>query len=218
MKKPIRIAIAEDHLLLRETMVDYFSREDSIKVVLDVGNGSELLNRLKKIKVDIVLLDLNMPILNGWQTLKLLEIRYPSVRVIILSMYSSDAYRIEAIKLGARSFLNKGCSSETLVDALFSDQEEGYYYRKETTKALHNKVVNNDVKKLRIVNESLTERELQIVELICDGKTNKEISDLTSLSVRTIESHRSSISNKTGGGNVARLVVHAIKNGLYLIE
>ena len=218
MKKTIRIAIAEDHLILRETMVDYFSREDSIKIVLDVGNGSELLNGLKKVKVDIVLLDLNMPILNGWQTLKLLGIRYPSVRVIILSMHSSDAYRIEAIKLGARSFLNKECSSETLVDAIYAVYEEGFYFNKETSKALRSRIVNRDFEKIRIVNESLTERELQIVELICDGKTNKEISDLISLSKRTIESHRRTISIKTECGNVARLVVHAIKHGHYLIE
>ena len=163
MEKPIRIAIAEDHLLLRETLVNFFTSENSVKVIFDVGNGSELLNGIRKSKVDIVLLDIRMPILDGWQTLKILNERYPEIRVIIVSMHDSEPYIVEGIKKGARGFLCKDCSGETLVDAIHSVYQEGFYFSKKTSKALRSKVVNNEFDDLTVVHESLSERETQII-------------------------------------------------------
>jgi len=218
MKKPIRIAIAEDHLLLRETLVRFFKSESSINVILDVGNGAELLSAIKNLKIEIVLLDIRMPVLDGWQALNILNERHPEIRVIIVSMHDSESYIVEGIKKGARGFLCKDCSGETLVDAIHSVHEEGFYFSKKTSKALRSKVVNNEFNDLTVLHESLSERETQIVKFICSGKTNKEIAELMFLSVRTIESHRKNISEKTKCTNVASLVVYAIKNGVHSIE
>ena len=105
MKKDIRIAIAEDHDLMRQGLVSLLDGEDNISVVFDVENGARLFDELKKKKVDVLLLDLEMPIINGHQALKILTERYPQISVIVVSMHYSDAYISESIAAGAKGFL-----------------------------------------------------------------------------------------------------------------
>ncbi len=218
MKKDIRIAIAEDHDLMRQGLVSLLDGEDNISVVFDVENGARLFDELKKKKVDVLLLDLEMPIINGHQALKILTERYPQISVIVVSMHYSDAYISESIAAGAKGFLPKNCDIDKVIDAIFAVNEEGYYFDDKISRALLNRIVNSNNENLpRFVENALTKRERQIVELICTGKTNKEIANLLCLSVRTIEVHRNSINKKTNTKNVADLVVYAVKNGLYNI-
>ncbi len=218
MKKDIRIAIAEDHDLMRQGLVSLLDGEDNISVVFDVENGARLFDELKKKKVDVILLDLEMPIINGHQALKILTERYPQISVIVVSMHYSDAYISESIAAGAKGFLPKNCDIDKVIDAIFAVNEEGYYFDDKISRALLNRIVNSNNENLpRFVENALTKRERQIVELICTGKTNKEIANLLCLSVRTIEVHRNSINKKTNTKNVADLVVYAVKNGLYNI-
>lgn len=218
MNKVIRIAIADDHQLFRDTLANYLSIESAFKVDLTASNGSELIFNLRKNKIDVILLDIRMPVLNGWQTLKILNERYPEIKVIMLSMFESDSHIVEGIKLGARSFLCKDCNPDTLVEAIYTVSQEGYYFDSQMAKALRNKVVNQEFNDLMVSSESLSQREVEVVQLICSGKTNQQIADLLFVSVRTIESHRSTISAKTNCKNIANLVVYAIRNGLYSID
>ncbi len=126
MTKPIKIAIAEDHKLFREGLSALLNEDDQIKLQFDVSDGEQLLEGLKDHKVDIVLLDLNMPVLNGQQTLKLLNKRHPKIRSIVLSMHDTGDYILETIKLGARGFLPKHCDIEKVIDAIYAVQEQGY--------------------------------------------------------------------------------------------
>lgn len=218
MKKNIRIAIAEDHDLMRQGLVSLLDGEDNISVIFDVENGARLFDELKKKKVDVILLDLEMPIINGHQALKILTERYPEISVIVVSMHYSDAYISESIAAGAKGFLPKNCDIDKVIDAIFAVKEEGYYFDDKISRALLNRIVNsNNEKPQRFVENALTNRERQIVELICTGKTNKEIANLLCLSVRTVEVHRNSINKKTNTKNVADLVVYSVKNGLYNI-
>ena len=218
MKKVTRIAIADDHKLFRDTLARYLLVDNSFQINLLAGNGSELIANLRKNKIDVILLDIRMPVLNGWQTLKILNERFPEIKVIMLSMYESDSLIVEGIKLGARSFLCKDCDPETLVDAIYTVAEEGYYFDSQIAKALRNKVVSRDFPDLTIPYEKLSSREIEIVQLICAGKTNREIAELLFKSVRTVEAHRTTISAKTNCKNVASLVVYAISNGLFAIN
>lgn len=217
MKKPIRIAIAEDHDLVRQGMVALLKDEKDVNLVFDVSNGSELLEQLKKTKVDIILLDLEMPIVNGHQALKIITERYSNVQVIIVSMHYSDAFISECITVGARGFLPKNCDFDTVVDAIFAVQEQGYYFNDKISKSLIKKLVKEKDKSHSIAKDPLTGRERQILDFICSGKTNKEIAELLCISVRTVESHRKTIIDKTESQNVAGLVLYAVKNGLYSI-
>lgn len=218
MKKPIKIAIAEDHELVRQGMVALMREEQDINVVFDVSNGAELLERLKKNKVDIVLLDLEMPVVNGHQALKIITEKHPNVNVIIISMHYFDTFISECILMGAKGFLPKNCDIETVVDALFAVQEQGYYFDTKISKSLLKKLSSQKEKFSLDVKDPLTTREHQVLELVCGGKTNKEIGELLCISVRTVESHRKRISEKTNSQNVADLVLYAVKNGLYNLK
>lgn len=218
MKKPIKIAIAEDHALFREGLASLLKEEQEIEVAFEASNGEELLDKIKQHKVDIVLLDLNMPVLNGKQTLKLLKSRYPSIRPIVLSMFDTEAYISETIKLGARGFLPKNCNIEKVVDAAYAVYEQGYYFDDEVSKSQIFKLVHEVGIEPVFRNEELSKREKDILELICNEKTNNEIADLLCISVRTVEVHRQNLLRKTNAKNVAGLVIYAIKNGYYHIR
>lgn len=217
MKKCIRIAIAEDHDLMRQGLVSLLDAEENISVVFDVENGARLFEELKKKKVDVILLDLEMPVLNGHQALKILAERYPEISVIVVSMHYADSFISESIAAGAKGFLPKNCDIDKVVDAIFAVQEQGYYFDDKISRALLNRIINSDNQPSKFTNDPLTTREHQIVELVCSGKTNKEIASLLCLSVRTIEVHRNTINKKTNTKNIAGLVTYAIKNGLYSV-
>ena len=215
MKKPIRIAIAEDHALVRQGMVALLKEEKDINLVFDVSDGSALLQQLKKNKVDVVLLDLEMPIVNGHQALRIIAERYSTVHVIIISMHYSDPFISECITMGAKGFLPKNCDFETVVDAIYAVHEQGYYFDDKISRYLLKKLEKDKEQGTTISGNPLTSREHQILELICNGKTNKIIAELLAISIRTVESHRKSISDKTNSHNIAGLVLYAVKNELY---
>lgn len=218
MSRIIKLGIAEDHQLLRETFIKCLNQQKNITFLVEAKNGEDLINKISIRKVDVVILDIRMPVMDGWQTLKVLSNRYPLIRIIVLSMFHSEYHIIKAIKLGANAVLSKDVSMETLIEAIESVYEDGFYYDKESYRALHSNTINmnSDTKFHEI--QVLTRREREILKLICKGRTNKEIAEILFKSVRTIESHRKSILNKTECPNVASLVVFAIKNKLYDIE
>jgi DNA-binding NarL/FixJ family response regulator len=111
--------------------------------------------------------------------------------------------------------LPKNCDIETVVDAIFAVQEQGYYFDDKISRSLLKKLVKDKDQATSMLGDPLTSREHQILELICNGKTNKKIAELLSISIRTVESHRKSISDKTNSHNIAGLVLYAVKNGLY---
>lgn len=218
MTKPIRIAIAEDHELFREGLTSLLREEEGLELVFEASNGEELLESLKKNKVDVVLLDLNMPVLNGKQTLNVLKSRYPKVRPIILTMFDSESYIAESIRLGARGFLAKHCSIERVVDTIYAVHEQGYYFNDEVSKSQLFKLVHDVGIEPTFKNETLSTRECTILELICNEKTNNDIAELLCISVRTVEVHRQNLLRKTNAKNVAGLVIYAIKEGFYSIH
>jgi DNA-binding NarL/FixJ family response regulator len=217
MNKPIKIALAEDHALFREGLASLLKEEDSLTLVIEASNGEELLEGIKKETVDVVLLDLNMPVLNGKQTLSLLKSKFPKVRPIVLTMFDAENYISDAIKAGARGFLPKNCHIEKLIDAIVAVHEQGYYFDDEVSKSQIFKLIHEVGIEPVFQNESLSKRERSILELICHEKTNNQIAEELCISVRTVEVHRQNLLRKTNAKNVAGLVIYAIKNGYYQI-
>lgn len=218
MKKPIRIAIAEDHDLFRQGLVSLLDHEEEIQVVLDVGNGQELIDQLRKQRVNVVIMDLEMPVLNGQSALKIIRSKLPAPKVIILSMHYSDEFISETIRLGASGFLPKNCSIDKMVDAIYAVHEQGYYFDDKVSKELLFKLVRNDDFKPTFQTENISEREREILDLICAEKTNLEIADMLNISNRTVEVHRKNLLKKTNAKNVVGLVIYAIKNGFYQVH
>lgn len=215
--KTIKIGLAEDHHLLRQGMLTMLSTEDNLAVVFDVSNGAELMEALNIHTVDVILLDIEMPILNGIEVLKILSTKFPDIKVLILSSHYENDMIYQALTNGARGFLPKHAEIETVIDAIFTVMEEGYFFDDKVSPSLINTLSKNGIMYPPYENELLSERELEVVKLICLGKSNKEISKELFISVRTVENHRGNIFSKTNTKNSAGLIVYAIKNGYFKI-
>jgi len=217
MSEKIKIAIAEDHQLMRQGMVSLLKEEDHLEIVFDVGNGEELLNELSDHQIDIVLLDLDMSIISGQQALKIIQKKYPSTLVIIISMFYSDDFISECITTGARGFLPKNSDIEEVINAIDSVYSQGYYFDDKISKVLLHKLVSEENVKPLFMNDELTEKEIEVIQLICEGHSSKEISVILQNSIRTIENHRNNIKEKSNSKNSAGIVIYAIKKGCFRV-
>jgi DNA-binding NarL/FixJ family response regulator len=213
MSKYINIGIADDHLLLRQGLVSLLKEYSDLKVIVDVNNGRELMEALKSNKPDIILLDIEMPVMNGREALEKITLKYPHIKVIIMSMHFNDAYIIEFIKNGACAFLPKNCDVDKILDAILSVYELGYYYDHRVSLAMANLLKNSpfDIADLTIDTE-FTKRELDILKLICQKKTNTQIATALNLSTRTVEGHRYRISKKTNTNSTLELIEYALEH------
>ncbi len=215
MSKKINIAIADDHELVRKGLVSLLREDPNITVVFDVSNGLELLEELKKHPVDVVLLDLEMPVLDGREALKIMGENYPDTNAIILSMHYSNEYIMDCMTHGAKGFLPKNSDIEKLVEAIYQVHENGFFVDSDVSKVLLDHAVKGRKNQEKESEEKLTTREIEIIRLVCDGLLNKEIADKLFLSIRTVEAHRKNIVRKINVNNVAGLIRFAIQNGLY---
>lgn len=217
MRKKIHIGIVDDHLVLRQGLRLLLREYDHLNVILDVGNGKELLDALRSSMPDVILLDIEMPVMNGKETLDKLTEKFPKVKVIMMSTHFNDGYIIEFIKNGACGFISKNSDIEKIVDAIQSVYELGYYYDHRVS-AVMAKMIKSLPSATKLVPDTeLTRREVQIIKLICDKKTNNEIARLLSLSVRTIEGHRYNICKKTNTSNTLELIEFVVQNNLLAI-
>ncbi len=215
----INIAIAENHSIYLEGLSSILNCNEDMDVLISASNGKELLDQMKKTKVDVVLLDLDMPIMDGKTTLSNINRYHEYAKVIILSLHYSEAYIRKYLKNGASSYLAKDDDFSTITDAVQTVYKTGYYFHnKVSQKLLAELAYNENITPKILPGEPLSIRENEIVKLICEGRTNGEMSLSLNLSQRTVENHRMRISKKIGSNSVANTVVYAIKNGLFDLD
>jgi len=205
----IDILIADDHKVLLDGFISLFKNEEGINVVATAYNGQEVIDKLKETPIDIALLDINMPVINGVETCKLITKRYPKTKVIALSMYKQKSY-VKRMKLnGARGYLLKDDSASEIIKAITEVHSGGEYYSHQLQQSDKSKdaptIFNQD---------SITTREQEILELIAKGQSNKQIGLLLHISNHTVDSHRKNLLNKFQAKNAAELVKMAIDKGL----
>jgi two-component system response regulator DegU len=220
MKAPIHIALAEDHVLFRQGLISLLKDYPEIKVVFQADNGREVMEQLKTVQPDILLLDIEMPIMNGDAVLSRLKQKHPRIKVIVLSQHTKESYVLEFMKKGARAFLSKYSDIEKIVEAIHSVNETGYYFESEVSEAMAKLISNktSTVKEdINFPGVQLTERELEVLELICRSKSSREIAELLSLSKKTVDNHRFSIMKKTDTKNVLSLTTYALRNNIIKI-
>jgi DNA-binding NarL/FixJ family response regulator len=218
MPKDIRIGIAEDHLIVRQGIVKLLNQESGIKVIFDVGNGIEVMNALKKSKIDVLIIDLSMPIVDGKTLLKNLEVRHPDIKSIILSATIDQLEIVECLQLGAKAYLPKQVDFEIIVDAIFQVNEGLHYLDKNVSEAVITtlRTKPNSVRRSEL--SLLNEKEIEVIRLVCNGLKNQEIADHLCLSTRTIEGIRLQISKKTKTNKVVDLIYFALKNRIHTIQ
>ena len=186
----IKVAIADDHTLFRTGVRTSLSSRKDIQMVAEAENGMQLLNLLKHIKPDVVLLDIQMPIMDGLTTLPEIKKLYPDIKVIMLSMHNDHSMITRMMEIGANSYLTKESDSETIYQAIRTCFEEDFFFNDLTNKALLNGLRNKRAPEPEVAEVNLSEKEVTILKLMCEEKSTKEIADMVDLSPRTVEAIR----------------------------
>jgi two-component system, NarL family, response regulator LiaR len=211
MNEKISIYLVDDHKLFREGLKLLLSKVPFVERVYEAENGQEFINNLEEKNPDIVLMDIEMPLLNGLRaTQKALEIN-PALKIVALSMYADESYYTQMIEAGAKGFLLKNSGFEQVQRAITDVYDGKSYFSPEIMEAL---IRNINRKKVVRQGTELTDREIEILYLICKGLSNQDIADQLFLSKRTVDKHRENLLLKTGSNNTASLVIFAIKNGV----
>lgn len=199
---------------MRKSFIALLKEDPALEIVGEASNGKELLELLKSTETDIVLLDIEMPIMNGVEALEVINKRFAEIKVVMLSMHAGAVFVSELMARGARAYLPKNCDADTFFEALHIVHNEGYYFDKSVSQAMlrglqREKAINPLLDEL-----SLSDREVEILKEICDGKTNKQIAELLKISASTVDFHRGNIYKKTKSKNITDLLKYAIKNGI----
>ncbi len=209
----MKVAIADDHNLVRQGIADMLKFQ-GIEVDFQACNGQEMVDYATEHHPDIVLMDLNMPVMDGWQATKELKKCSPNTRVIALSVLDDDLSVIRMLRNGARGYLLKDSEPQDLVDAIKSVFETGFYHSDFVSSRLMKAMTDSaDLDKLQTV-DSIKDRELEFLQLACTENTYNEISDKMFLSPRTIDGYRDTLFKKLGIKSRVGLVIYAIKNHL----
>ena len=213
--KRIKIAIADDYKIFRDGLKVGLLNDDNLEVVLEADNGEDLLNGFDKNLPDVVIMDLKMPIMDGMEATKIIKKKYTSVKVLVVTMYEDDKFIIHLMENGANGYLLKNADAEEIKKSIYAVHENGYYFNDLVNKALLKKLVlKGNFKPSFNQNVEFTERELEVLKLICEEKTAAEIGKEIFLSPRSVEGIRQRLIEKVGVRNTAGLVMFAIKNGI----
>ena len=215
--EPIKVLIADDHVLYRAGVKTALSTKNDIKVIAEADNGMHLLNILKIIQPDVILLDIQMPVMDGIGALPEIKKNWPHIKVIMLTMMDDHSMITRLMELGANSYLSKTSDSEIIYEAIKTCYEQEYYFNTLTNKALlTNLKIRNTITPQKIVQleANLNDKDILILKLMCEEKSTKEIADIVDLSPRTVEAIRDKLKVKTGAKSTAGLIMYAVKNNL----
>ncbi|TGV01447.1 response regulator transcription factor [Flavivirga rizhaonensis] len=206
------IVIVEDHILLSQAIASLVDSFKDFSVLYTCKNGKELLTKLKTPNniPDIILMDVNMPILNGIETTEIIKNEYPEIKVIALSVEENDVTIIKMLKAGAKGYLLKDVEKDILELALIETIKNGYYHTKDVSNILINSLNDDDSGKIQ-----LKDREIEFIIHTCSEMTYKEIAEKMFLSPKTIDGYRDNLFQKLNVKNRIGLVLYAIKNGIY---
>src|SRR6266850_2804011 len=186
----IKVAIDDDHTLFRTGVKTSLSSRKDIQMVAEAENGMQLLNLLRHIEPDVILLDIQMPIMDGIQTLPEIRKLRPDAKVIILSMHNDHSMISKLMEIGANSYLTKNSDSETIYQAIKTCYEQEFFFNELTNKALLTGLRTRRTEPSMPTEANLTEKETTILKMMCEEKTTKEIADLVDISPRTVEAIR----------------------------
>ncbi len=207
MTNTIKVCIAEDHTMVRKAMVMLFHSFKRIGCVREAANGKQLIELIKESEPDVVTLDIEMPVMNGYETARHILCHYPSIKLLVLSMHAEKVFVTKMMQLGVHGFLTKDSAPVEIEKAIYSLVDKDFY---------RNEVMAGATKDLNsstsVIARKLSPRELEILFLICDERTPAEISERLKISDKTFFNHRSHLLDKTGALNNVGLVKFAYEN------
>ena len=215
----INLVIVDDHRLFRNGLKALLKELDYIGVIGEASNGKEFLDYISINKVDMALMDINMPVMNGIDATQTAVQKYPDLKIIALSMLSDEDYYFKMINAGAKGFILKDSGSEDLTNAIETVMNGQNYFSQDLLRNIILSLSSNVKMEPEPLPEEIkfTDRELEVLEQICKGFSNQEIANELCISSRTVERHRANIFEKSGSKNSVNLVMFAIKNNLVKI-
>lgn len=218
MAEKIILGIADDHKLFREGLISIFRQYPAIEVAIEAANGQELLDKIAAATTlpEVVLMDLDMPVLDGMKATEILKKTYPQIKVLVISMHNQDQIILKMLDLGANGYLLKDAEADELIGAIETVKAKDYYFNDYINQVLLKNVKEkNNYSKVTLQNyEALTSRELEILKLICEGDSSNEIAEKLFIGKRTADFHRQNLLEKLKVKNTASLIVYATKNGM----
>lgn len=210
----IKVTIADDHRMVSDGIKTILENSKKIRVIDVLSDGAALLRSLSVVEPDVLLMDIDMPVMNGIEAMQEIKRKHPGLKVIILTMHEETALVKKFNELGAKGFLLKNSDQDELLLAVKKVHEGGHYYSANLTHGLiNNKTHSFSSASFDDKKALLTDRETEILKLIAEGYSNKEIGEKLFISHRTVDTHRTNLMNKLEVNNIAGLIRYAIKNG-----
>jgi DNA-binding NarL/FixJ family response regulator len=214
----IRVILADDHEIFRDGFRALLKKQPDIELVAEAENGKELIELVSKFKPDVIITDIKMPQSDGIEATRVLEEKYPHIGVIAFSMFDEENLIVEMLEAGAKGYLLKNASKNEIIEAIKTVFHDGTYYCHHTSNKLAQMIATSKFNPYRKTKTPpLSSKEIEIIQMICEGHPNKNIAEMLHLSVRTIEGYREKIQEKIKVKNTAGIVVYAIKKGIYKI-
>ena len=213
----IKLFLVDDHKMIREGLKNFLSDHPEFEIVAEAENGRDCLDQLSNVQPDVVLTDLNMPIMDGLELTRQIKIDYPEIKIVALTMMGESQHIKQMLAEGAMGYLLKDCSEEELMMAIRNVHAGGTYYSPEVTN-----IIISNIRKVKpaptskvVAEMPLTDREKEVLHLILKEKNNAEIADELFISVRTVDAHKRNLLDKTGSKNIAGLVLYAVDRNLF---
>lgn len=211
----IKIIITDDHALFRAGVKTSIGHYPDVEFIGEAENGMQLLNLVKFLQPDVILLDIQMPIMDGIATLPEVKKILPDVKIIMLTMNDDVSMISKLMEIGANSYLTKNSDSETIYKAIKTCYENEFYFNEYTNKAMLSGLrTKRDLEASLPEEADLSDKEIQVLKLMCEEKSTKEIADIVEISPRTVEAIRDRLKLKTGAKSTAGLILYAVKHGL----
>lgn len=211
----VKIMITDDHSMIREGLKSLLELDGDIEVIAEAENGEECLQKLLTVKPDVLLLDINMPKMNGLEVLKSLKDAKSKVKVLVLTVHNETEYLMKAVEIGINGYVLKDSESAELKKAIFTIYDGENYIQPSLIPALNSKMIEKNEDEIKL--ESLTKRELQVLKELAVGKFNRDIAKKMEISERTVKNHISSIFKKLDVTDRTQAAVFAIRNNLISI-
>ena len=213
--KKLRILLADDHIVMRTGLRALLERQPNLEVVGESENGRETVELVASLRPDVVVMDVGMPVLNGIEATKTIVSKHPTTAVVILSMHADESYVMRALKAGARGYLLKDSAAIDLISAIHAVSQNKSFFSPKVSRILAEDYVRVLKQKGAVDSyDLLTSREREILQLLAEGKANKEVATALNISPYTVETHRSHILEKLNLHNPAELVLYAVRKGI----
>ncbi|MEX0823462.1 MAG: response regulator transcription factor [Balneolaceae bacterium] len=210
----IKVVLADDHKIVRDGIKLMLEPQPGIDVVAEAENGADVLSKLDDLQVDLVIMDINMPEMDGVMATRNIKDKYPDIKVLALTMSNDDLHIRQMIQAGASGYIMKSAGRNELKDAIEAIMSGKHYFSDEATQSIMMDLVKGKGKSSMPDPIHITDRELEILELIVKEFTNQEIADKLYISSRTVDAHRRNLLQKTGARNTAGLVKYAFQHNI----